>query len=173
MIYSSSSRGISDYTRKVQIFISNIFCVIKQHLLLKRSLASILVLKYLYMLPKNAVCIEKFCKEQARALHHSTYDFKILLKIGLYIIIRIHLPSVSVLCMILFLWHGWLNSRHGLGKPNINGLVQERRNSIVNTLELHLSCTNPSIWQFHTVSSVCSQENARGLSYHMINLGFV
>ena len=24
-------------------------------------------------------------------------------------------------------------------------LVQERRNSIANTLELHLSCTNPSI----------------------------
>ena len=27
----------------------------------------------------------------------------------------------------------------------IDGLVQERRNSIANTLELHLSCTNPSI----------------------------
>ena len=26
------------------------------------------------------------------------------------------------------------------------GLVQERRNSIANTLELHLSCTNPSKW---------------------------
>ena len=31
---------------------------------------------------------------------------------------------------------------------HINGLVQERRNSIANTLELHLSCTNPSIsWE--------------------------
>ena len=28
----------------------------------------------------------------------------------------------------------------------INGLVQERRNSIANALELRLSCTNPSIW---------------------------
>ena len=27
-----------------------------------------------------------------------------------------------------------------------DGLVQERRNSIANTLELHLSCTNPLIW---------------------------
>ena len=27
----------------------------------------------------------------------------------------------------------------------IDGLVQERRNSIANTLELRLSCTNPSI----------------------------
>ena len=28
----------------------------------------------------------------------------------------------------------------------INGLVQERHNSIANALELRLSCTNPSIW---------------------------
>ena len=27
----------------------------------------------------------------------------------------------------------------------INGLVQKRRNSIANALELHLSCTNPAI----------------------------
>ena len=27
-----------------------------------------------------------------------------------------------------------------------NGLAQERHNSIANALELHLSCTNPSIW---------------------------
>ena len=29
---------------------------------------------------------------------------------------------------------------------DIDRLVQERRNSIVNTLELRLSCTNPSIY---------------------------
>ena len=29
---------------------------------------------------------------------------------------------------------------------HIDGLVQERRNSIANALELRLSCTNPSIW---------------------------
>ena len=28
---------------------------------------------------------------------------------------------------------------------NVDGLVQERRNSIANALELHLSCTNPLI----------------------------
>ena len=28
----------------------------------------------------------------------------------------------------------------------IDGLIQERRNSIANTLELHLSCTNPSTY---------------------------
>ena len=29
---------------------------------------------------------------------------------------------------------------------HIDGLVQERRNSIANALELRLSCPNPSIW---------------------------
>ena len=29
--------------------------------------------------------------------------------------------------------------------PYVNGLVQERRNSIANALELRLSCTNPSM----------------------------
>ena len=28
----------------------------------------------------------------------------------------------------------------------MDGLVQERRNSIANALELHISCTNPSIY---------------------------
>ena len=31
-------------------------------------------------------------------------------------------------------------------RPQIDGLVQERRNSIANALELRLSCTNPSKW---------------------------
>ena len=30
----------------------------------------------------------------------------------------------------------------------IDGLVQERRNSIANAMELRLSCSNPLIWQF-------------------------
>ena len=33
-------------------------------------------------------------------------------------------------------------------KPYIDGSVLERLNSIANTLELHLSCTNPSISEF-------------------------
>ena len=32
-----------------------------------------------------------------------------------------------------------------LSKLNLDGLVQERRSSIANALELRLSCTNPSI----------------------------
>ena len=35
-------------------------------------------------------------------------------------------------------------------KINIHGLVQERCNSVANTLELRLSCTNPSICSDHT-----------------------
>ena len=31
---------------------------------------------------------------------------------------------------------------------NIDGLVQERRNSIANELELHLSCTSPLIYVY-------------------------
>ena len=32
---------------------------------------------------------------------------------------------------------------------HIHGLVQERRNSIANTLELHLSWTNPLIYEWY------------------------
>ena len=38
----------------------------------------------------------------------------------------------------------WYNHNH------IDGLVQERCNSIANTLELHLSCINPSIYNCTT-----------------------
>ena len=37
-------------------------------------------------------------------------------------------------------------------KLHVNGLVQERRNSIANTLELHLSCTNPSMWSYNLIT---------------------
>ena len=36
-------------------------------------------------------------------------------------------------------------SNHDL-RLYIDGLVQDKRNSIANALELRLSCTNPSIW---------------------------
>ena len=43
-------------------------------------------------------------------------------------------------------------------KEHIDGLVQDRRNSIANTLELRLSCTNPSIiCKFLSVNMDCSQ----------------
>ena len=46
-------------------------------------------------------------------------------------------------------------------KPHIDGFVQERHNSIANALELHLSCTNPSILfskfliSWYPISHVC------------------
>ena len=39
---------------------------------------------------------------------------------------------------------------------SIDGLVQERRNSTANALELRLSCTNPSIWGIPNVQMVGS-----------------
>ena len=45
---------------------------------------------------------------------------------------------------------------------NIDGLMQERRNSIANSLELHLSCTNPSIWNLFYM---CSPMNHRQIKH--------
>ena len=50
---------------------------------------------------------------------------------------------------------------------DINGLVQERRNSIANALELRLSCTNPSIWygwSFTTLNIRYKQRTSQGMS---------
>ena len=52
--------------------------------------------------------------------------------------------SGSTLCMKWYLL-GSLRNHMWVPIPYINGLVQERCNSIANTLELCLSCTNPSI----------------------------
>ena len=46
---------------------------------------------------------------------------------------------------ICITWSQWVNHF------NMDGLVQERCNSIANALELHLSCTNPSIWFINTI----------------------
>ena len=52
-----------------------------------------------------------------------------------------------------------IKSEHGLIVAkwrHIDGLVQERRNSIANALELRLSCTNPLIW-WHKSGSTLAQ----------------
>ena len=36
---------------------------------------------------------------------------------------------------------------------DLDGLMQERRNSIANALELRLSCTNPSKWYLDTATA--------------------
>ena len=43
---------------------------------------------------------------------------------------------------------------------DIDGLVQERRNSIANALELHLSCTNPWIWSLLFLHNSSSKMHA-------------
>ena len=57
----------------------------------------------------------------------------------------------------------WLHLGVGLIKLHFNALVQERRNSSGSAMELHFSCTNPSICWF------CGYEystlNVRGPSY--------
>ena len=41
----------------------------------------------------------------------------------------------------------------------IDGLVQERRNSIANTMECRVSCTNPSIYEnVYFLITVCGKE---------------
>ena len=56
------------------------------------------------------------------------------------------------------LWH--VNYWVGATSPivsqwlHIDGLVQKRRNSIANALELCLTCTNPSIWWYRSWSAL-------------------
>ena len=44
-------------------------------------------------------------------------------------------------------WY-WIQHSYDKYRPQINGLVQERRNSSVLAMVLHLSCTKPSRWSF-------------------------
>ena len=45
---------------------------------------------------------------------------------------------------------------------HISGLVQERSNSIANALELHLSCTNPSVYAVHWTRMLLRSLNCVG-----------
>ena len=62
---------------------------------------------------------------------------------------------------------------------HIDGLVQEKRNTIANALELRLSCTGPSIWLFRVrygyirfpISGNCIRRTSRILGKH--KAGFV
>ena len=53
------------------------------------------------------------------------------------------------LCPVMSQIHCWSMVSFALDirKKKVNGLVQERHNSIANALELRLSCTNPSMCQ--------------------------
>ena len=58
----------------------------------------------------------------------------------LWFTMRCHQKSIS-----LHVKGIWIISSTGFLCSHFDGLVQERRNSIANTLELRLSCTNPLI----------------------------
>ena len=55
---------------------------------------------------------------------------------------------------------------------HINGLVQERRNSIANVLELRLSCTNPSIYRYAQQIEIFAQRKAaNGINRDISSVG--
>ena len=59
-------------------------------------------------------------------------------------------------------WAGWVENWLGWVEfciENIGGLVQERRNSIANALELPLSCTNLSMWETFIFGQVLQKCN--------------
>ena len=60
-------------------------------------------------------------------------------------------------------YNHWYLEHFHLNCPlvNIDGLVQERRNSIANALELRLSCTNLSIWQWWLLPGLSLPERSR------------
>ena len=79
---------------------------------------------------------------------HSQYIVKVLQIGTLKLTCETH-SQVSFWCLLWFnMWY-------------INGLVQERQNSIANVLELHLSYTNPSI---------CSTMVACSMQYPVITI---
>ena len=60
-----------------------------------------------------------------------------------------HLEHAMWCCYSTMSYPQISHNRHTIACPwgqDIDGLMQERCNSIANTLELHLSCTNPLIW---------------------------
>ena len=55
---------------------------------------------------------------------------------------------------MLFIQHRWHNGT--VYQEYIDGLVQGRRNSIANALELHLSCTKPSLYAPSAMVPLCT-----------------
>ena len=47
--------------------------------------------------------------------------------------------------------------------PHVHGLIPERRNSSALAMELHLSCTNPSMWFGHSHLVVMMSDNFNSL----------
>ena len=84
------------------------------------------------------------------------------------LIINIAIPKLCLKLIHLksqpHLWDGpmsWISLASGT--EYTNGLVQERRNSIANALELRLSCTSPWIYV-----NICSKSACKGLCLDLI-----
>ena len=61
-----------------------------------------------------------------------------------------------------------LNKNISFSWTYIDGLVQERRNSIANAMELRLSCTNLSIWQWY-ISVLAMELHLTGMHWPCCN----
>ena len=61
---------------------------------------------------------------------------------------------------------------HNILYLDIDGLVQERRNSIANAMELRLSCTNPSTWDF-VIGLVATYSKTLSTPAYMSDQGYV
>ena len=71
----------------------------------------------------------------------------------------------NVIVMLIVYIHA-TNRKHSLSPINFDsgGLMQERRNSIANALELRLYCTNPLIWN-HLKSTIWNRKLALDFEY--------
>ena len=122
-----------------------------------------------FSLPTSLVMIER--------IYDLSYGHHQIRSMNYYLLFRVRSWNNGMRCMSLYIllnwswprsithYHTirseWLNGQiwfldqnqdwKGWSLPvsyNVDGLVQESRNSIANTLELRLSCTNPSVWCF-------------------------
>ena len=64
----------------------------------------------------------------------------------------------------------WNNEVFEFEVQHINGLVQERRNSIANALELHLSCTNPSIQSVFNINMFYNKRKSHSSDGYKISI---
>ena len=76
-------------------------------------------------------------------------------------ILRENIIFLSALRQQAFTWV----SIHPVLYRHVDGLVQKRRNSIATALELHLSCTNPSIWHDWATMSELMRFEQNGLRF--------
>ena len=78
------------------------------------------------------------------------------------------LPEIS--CLTWQLWKWFLKVLYQPEYLHIDGLVQERCNSIANALELHLSCTNPWIYLHSSMNQLVPTSLSGGVPCGVLSL---